>query len=149
MWRSKRNVKITYTLLPPSSQTIPAEQTDRLDDVVSYQALDSPKVSTVHGVDKMSGGSHDAWDWRGKGWLVIAGSHWEVLGWGHEDGGNAWCVTYFAKTLFTPAGIDFYSRGREGLREETVEAIKEGLAGIEEVKELAGSVFEVKVDDGN
>lgn len=147
MWKSKRNVKITYTLLPPSSQTIPAEQTDRLDDVVSYQPLDSPKVSTVHGVDKMSG-SHDVWDWRGRGWLVIAGSHWEVLGWGEEVGGNAWCVTYFAKTLFTPAGIDFYSRGREGLGEETIKAIKEGLAGIEEVRDLAGSVFEVKVDDG-
>jgi len=113
---------------------------------VSYQPLDSDKTSTVHGVDKMSGSTHDAWDWRGKGWLIIAGSHWEVLGWGEEEGGNAWVVTYFAKTLFTPAGIDFYSRDAKGLSQRTVSDIKEGLAGIKEVETLAGEVFEVKVD---
>jgi hypothetical protein len=36
IWKSKRNVKITYTALATSTPGVAAEQTDRLDDVVSY-----------------------------------------------------------------------------------------------------------------
>jgi hypothetical protein len=84
--------------------------------------------------------------------LVIASGHWEVLGWGEEDGpageGGQWVVTYFAKTLFTPAGIDIYSRRKEGLRESTLEAVKEALGRVdaEVVRGFVGSVFEVKSD---
>lgn len=88
-----------------------------------------------------------AYNWRGKGWLVIASSKWEILGYGQEEGtGNSWVVTYFAKTLFTPAGVDFYSR--EGaLTAQTVESIKAGLAGLGgDVAKLAGELFEVKMD---
>lgn len=152
MWKSKRNVRITYTLLEPSSPSIPAEQTDRLDDVVTYQGLNSDSVSTVHGVDKASGGAGvtDVWDWRGKGWLMIASSHWEVLGWGQGNTAQdeAWVVTYFAKTLFTPAGIDIYSRRAEGLKQETVGQIKKSLSEIDsaEFRTLADGLFEVPVD---
>jgi len=153
MWKSKRNVSITYTPLPASDPSISADQgTDRLDDLVSYQSLDSDKVQTVRGVDKASGGSRDAWDWRGKGWLMIASSHWEILGWGEEviaaegDARNAWVVTYFAKTLFTPAGIDLYSRSQRGLQPDTVEKIKDALAEIEGLSSLASEVFAVKTD---
>lgn len=151
MWKSKRNVKITYTPLPASTPGTPVEETDRLDDVVSYQGLDSDKVHTVHGVDKASGGSGvtDTWDWRGKGWLMIASSHWEVLGW--ADNGaeqDSWVVTYFAKTLFTPAGIDIYSRRKEGLSESTVEDIKTALSRVDNqnVRDLSGELFDVKTD---
>lgn len=148
MWKSKRNVRITYTRLEPSSPSIAAENTDRLDDVVIYQGLDSEKEHTIHGVDKASGGAGttDTWDWRGKGLLMIASSHWEVLGWGEEEGdGNGWVVTYFAKTLFTPAGVDVYSRRREGLKEETMQDIRAALANIEgaEFQALADGLFEV------
>ena len=97
------------------------------------------------------------WNWRGKGWLMIAASHWEVLGWGGgaAAGGEEsakikkgeWAVTYFAKTLFTPAGIDVYSRDEGGLGEEMVEHIKEALAKSEDdaVKKLADTLFEVKI----
>ena len=152
MWKSKRNVQITYTLLEPSSAGVALEQTDRLDDVVTYQGLDSDKVHTVHGVDKASGGSGvtDTWDWRGKGWLMIASSHWEVLGWADDKGADhdSWVVTYFAKTLFTPAGIDVYSRRKEGLSEQTVQDIKTALGRVdsEEVRKLQSDLFEVKVD---
>lgn len=86
MWKSKRNVQITYTALPPSTPDATPDQTDRLDDVVSYQGLDSDKLHTVHGVDKASGGVGvtDVWDWRGKGWLMIASSHWEGSGLGRQ-----------------------------------------------------------------
>ena len=152
MWKSKRNVQITYTALPPSTPDATPDQTDRLDDVVSYQGLDSDKLHTVHGVDKASGGVGvtDVWDWRGKGWLMIASSHWEVLGWADKgQSQDSWVVTYFAKTLFTPAGIDFYSRRKEGLSERTVQDIKAALSRVdsEDVRRLSSEVFEVKTDN--
>ncbi|KAK5112995.1 hypothetical protein LTR85_011017 [Meristemomyces frigidus] len=152
MWKSKRNVRIQYKPLEPSSPSIVKENTDRLDDLVSYQSLDGDKVHTINGVDKCSssGGARGEWDWRGKGMLKVASSHWEVLGWGEEEGtGNKWVVTEFAKTLFTPAGIDVYSRDRSGVQPETLQKMKEALAEVEDedVKKLAGQLFEVTVDD--
>lgn len=82
---------------------------------------------------------------------MIASSHWEVLGWGEEAAtGNKWVVTMFAKTLFTPAGIDVYSKDRSGLQLETLEGIKKALEGIEDadLKKLSPQIFEVKVDEG-
>lgn len=115
----------------------------------------------MHGVDKSfdvpntasatnaegEGVASLGYNWRGKGWLVIATSKWEILGYGDEDGtGNSWVVTYFAKTLFTPAGVDFYSR-KGSLTPQTIESIKAGLAGLGgEVAKLAGEVFEVQMD---
>ena len=87
------------------------------------------------------------YNWRGKGWLVIATSKWEILGYGDEEGtDNSWVVTYFAKTLFTPAGVDFYSR-KGNLTSQTIESIKAGLAELSgDVAKLAGEVFEVQMD---
>ncbi|KAJ4309727.1 hypothetical protein N0V94_008797 [Neodidymelliopsis sp. IMI 364377] len=168
MWRNSRNVRITYTPLPTSS-TPGGRGPTHLDDEVSYQSLDKTKsnISTVRGVDKpfatgaasenegQVGGEGEGeeraslgYDWRGKGWLMIASSRWEILGYGEEAGseGNSWVVTYFAKTLFTPAGVDFYSRKGQ-LRPETVEGIKSGPAELGgDVAKLAGEVFEVAWD---
>ena len=68
-----------------------------------------------------------------------------MLGWGDLEGGEQWAVTYFAKTLFTPAGIDIYSRNKWGLSKDFVEEIKRALGGLEDedVRKLAGKVFEV------
>lgn len=151
MWKSKRNVRIQYTPLDPSSPEIAKENTDRVDDLVTYQGLSGDKVSSVKGVDKAaSGDSRGEWNWRGKGWLMIASSHWEVLGWGEEEStGNKWVVTMFAKTLFTPAGIDIYSKARGGLKTEIVEDIKAALTQVDDsdVKKMAGDLFEIKSDE--
>jgi len=155
MWKDKRNVRIQYTLLPPSSPEIAQEDTDRVDDLVTYQSLSGEKVSTLHGIDKLASTcagteSRDAWDWRGKGLLKVAGSHWEVLGWGEEVAtGNKWVVTEFAKTLFTPAGVDFYSQRAEGVTEETLQGIKAALAEVEDedLRKMAGQLFEITRDD--
>lgn len=76
---------------------------------------------------------------------MIASSHWEVLGFGHTDDGNQWVVTYFAKTLFTPAGIDIYSRNKEGLAQATIDDILKALKDFEvsDITALAESVFSV------
>jgi hypothetical protein len=154
MWKNNRNVRITYAPIPNTSPT-------QVDDTVTYQALNSTSLKTIHGVDKpfdvpnttAATGDDDAaasmaYHWRGKGWLMIASSKWEILGYGNEEGmpANAWVVTYFAKTLFTPAGVDFYSR-KGSLTPQTVEAIKAALAGLGgDVARLAGEVFEVRMD---
>lgn len=85
--------------------------------------------------------------------MAIASSHWAVLAWGDGEGGNGeqWAVTYFMKTLFTPAGIDIYSRMREGVSKGTMERIKGALKEVPDatVRKLAEELFEVKRDDGN
>lgn len=73
-----------------------------------------------------------------------------MLGWGEEETtGNKWVVTCFAKTLFTPAGVDLYSRDNTGLHLETVVAIKKALTEVEDedIRKMAGDLFEVKIDD--
>jgi hypothetical protein len=142
IWKKARNVSITYTPL--------ASSPEKLDDLVTYQSLTGDKLKTVSGTDTPAGSV--AWNWRGNGWLIIVSSHWEVLGWGEEEGGEGeggqWVVTYFAKTLFTPAGIDIYSRRKEGLKEGTLQAVKQALGKVdaEVVRGLVGSIFEVKSD---
>lgn len=82
---------------------------------------------------------------------MIASSYWQFLGYGgggEEDEGEGWAVTYFQKTLFTPAGIDIYSRRKEGLGAEMLQGIKVALGEneSEEIRELAKVLFEVKRD---
>ncbi|KAF2101667.1 hypothetical protein NA57DRAFT_73107 [Rhizodiscina lignyota] len=151
MWKSKCNVRITYTKLPPAGD----DSHPRVDDLVEYQSPGNPKTKSVNGIsrsDPKAGLSPGwAWHWRGKGLLKIASSNWEVLGYGEvNDGGepNSFIVTYFTKTLFTPAGIDVYSRNKK-LSESTLASIKGALEGFEDpaLKKLSGEIFEVPTED--
>ncbi|KAL9618683.1 MAG: hypothetical protein Q9160_006650 [Pyrenula sp. 1 TL-2023] len=176
MWKSKSNVRITYTPLSPSPNQTPSSSPPKLDDLVQYTSGNpsptSPntkaKEKTVHGTSTPTPGKPGQYDWRGKGWLVIAGSHWEVLGWGTtatEAGEVDWAVTYFAKTLFTPAGVDVYQRraakaegGEEGqgggkgglLGEREIQGLREAMrrlgeeGGDAEVGRLEKLLFEVR-----
>ncbi|KAI9889569.1 MAG: hypothetical protein M1814_005172 [Vezdaea aestivalis] len=134
----------------------------RLDDLVRYQRLDSDRVKRIRGVDTPVLGGEDeqaagSWDWRGRGMLAVASARWEVLGYGldeiddnraKEDTPNQFMVTFFAPTVFTPAGMDFYSRSPKGLSPAIVAHIKELLDQLptEELQKLAASLFEVKLD---
>ena len=160
MWKSKRNVAITYN---PEAGT---NKSTKLEDVVSYQTLSSDKIKTVVGIDTISpDGDTGAWDWRGKGWLMIASSHWEILGWGNVDlsqdsgearetetaeGGEAirWALTYFSKTTFTPAGIDIYCQKKHGINEVLLAEITKTLTAMQDptLSKLAGELFQVKHD---
>lgn len=137
MWKSNRNVRITYTPLPDAPE--------KLDDLVEYQSLPEGSPSkSVHGIDKPNRTFPGSYDWRGKGWLKIASSHWEVLGYGEEEGG--WAVTYFAKTLFTPAGVDVYSREKGGVSEVLLQRIQDEMKKIEDgkLREMLDSMFAIK-----
>lgn len=138
MWKSKRNVRITYTPLSDSPE--------KLDDLVQYQSLTGDKLKSVNGIDTPNKRFPGSYDWRGKGWLKIASSHWEVLGYGAEEGG--WAVTYFAKTVFTPAGIDVYSRQKTGFSEELLQKVKSEMQKVEDAdfKKLEESLFAIKHD---
>ncbi|KAK3490360.1 uncharacterized protein B0T23DRAFT_396539 [Neurospora hispaniola] len=160
MWRSARNVRITYRPLTPTKDGRP-----RIDDLVEYESLSgSGGVKTVAGVDT---GNWDnikedmtSWDWRGSGWLFFVSSHWEVLGWGerkNEETGEVeerWAVTWFASTLFTKEGVDIYSDRPEGGTKELVEEVlgvlgevlEEGGEGTRGLKEMVErDMREVKI----
>ncbi|KAG5997312.1 hypothetical protein E4U43_002672 [Claviceps pusilla] len=132
MWRSARNVRITYKPLPSSSK---GDGKLRIDDLVEYEPTDkSGSVwKCVEGVDTQA--VEGGWNWRGKGWLFFVSSHWEVLGWGEnttvEGKTERWAVTWFAPTVFTKEGVDVYSDCAEGLSEELYRRIEEALRKLE------------------
>ncbi|KAJ7727825.1 hypothetical protein DFH07DRAFT_851517 [Mycena maculata] len=137
LWKNKKNVAITYS-------TIPGAPATTFDDLVTYEmrfAKQGSTPSTVKGVDKLEVGAAGRWKWRGKGLLMIATSRWQLLGF-HVSPPNLnaqsdepeWVVTYFASTLFTPAGLDIYSRTKDGLSDGFIETM------IEELGSLGGDV---------
>ena len=155
IWKDKRNVRITYDIQKPDR---PGGK-ERLDDVVEYQDMSSDKVKSVRGRN-IQVKDHDstAWDWRGKGIIKLASSHWDILGWGVDPlvtglgvspNEHKWMVTYFVKTVFTPAAIDFYSQDPAGLSIELVEQIKDGLTRSQEpdVARLANEVYKCQRDN--
>lgn len=135
MWKTNRNVTITYTSLENNAEV--------LDDLVEYQPLTSDKRKRVEGVDTPAADTVASYSWRGKGWLKIASSHWQILGYGDEEGG--WMVTYFQKTLFTPAGIDIYARRHGGLSQDLLHRIKDEIRKTNDPKvaRLAALIFPI------
>lgn len=71
-----------------------------------------------------------------------------LAGLGLWRGGRGWAVTYFAKTLFTPAGVDIYARKKEGLSAELLGKIRAEMGAVEsvDVKKLAELIFEIRHD---
>ncbi|KAI9780789.1 MAG: hypothetical protein M1816_002661 [Peltula sp. TS41687] len=164
IWRTKRNVRITYTMLTPSTTTNNNKRrrgnnnnttTPQLLDVVTFQTPHSEKVGTLRGIDTSDSTTQGRWNWRGKGWLRVASSRWEVLGHGEyldvvdgEERVNRWVVTYFGPSLFSPAGMDLYSWDPAGLKGELVWDIKQALdrVGDGRVRKLTKKLFRVEQD---
>lgn len=78
---------------------------------------------------------------------MIATSQWQLLGFNVAPASSPalaspeWVVTYFASTLFTPAGLDIYARGAHTLSDEFVAQL---VAGIEQL----GGEMAALVKDG-
>ena len=110
------------------------------------------KRTQIVGVDKLvapEGKPSVRFKWRGRGWLVVASSRWQLLGYGNGsaegDDDPAWAVTFFEQTLFTPAGIDIYARTSDGLPTALVEQITSGLTSLGgQVGVLAGQIFAIE-----
>ncbi|OTA92597.1 hypothetical protein M434DRAFT_396365 [Hypoxylon sp. CO27-5] len=140
MWRSARNVRITYKPYKPESGKPVAN-----DNLVEYEKKNGKGgVKRVEGIERPDAKIPGAWTWRGKGLLAIASSHWEILGWGERpllgdvgdgnmgEGVERWVVTWFAPTLFTQEGVDIYSDRKEGLSKETVDGIIKALKELKD-----------------
>lgn len=145
--QTRKDVTITYSN-PSSGSPI------HFDDIVQYRpnsSSPSSNPSRIVGIDTLSipasGNSASnttstRFKWRGKGWLMIASSRWQVLGCSLSLTSNPptnsldipWALTYFEKTLFTPAGLDIYARTAEGLPQTLVDEI------ISKTKELGGDI---------
>ena len=126
-----------------------------MDDLVEYQkegVETSSSRSTVRGNDKrdvepLRDGSAGRtvgtrWKWRGRGWLMIASSRWQLLGF-DLDAGIA--VSYFKSTLFTPAGLDVIVRDPAKVTPELRSSILEAVRGVDdpEIAKLAPQLFDV------
>ena len=119
-----------------------------MDDLITYQSVSSAKLQTVHGTDTPSKADPWAWTWRGNGLLRVASSHWEILGHGeHEDCGQ-WIVIYAQKSIFSPAGINVYTRGKHNLPEAVLKSIKAALEdfGQDSLRALVESMYSVHQD---
>ncbi|KAK0626363.1 hypothetical protein B0T14DRAFT_101262 [Immersiella caudata] len=134
MWRSAQNVRITYKPLDPLSSNPPRE---RIDDKVEYESLGGKGgVKSVSGIDTAeTAGDGSVWTWRGKRWLALLSSHWELLGWGERTAADGtterWMVSWFAATAFTKEGLDVLSDRKEGPSEGLAEEVLGVLGGLE------------------
>ncbi|KAF3909661.1 hypothetical protein AA313_de0207744 [Arthrobotrys entomopaga] len=159
MWKSAKNITITYTPIP---------STNDMDDMIHYNPRSSPSpaesstaqppvVKSIHGVDyPLTANPTDlSYKWRGKGWLMIASSRWQVVGYGGRDvrevdgvlEGVQWVLTFFEKSLFTPAGVDIMTVEKGGVDEETRRVIDDGLKGCGGIlEELQAQMFEIPRD---
>ena len=135
MWRKAKNVRITYKIILPTTPNGPTLLDDEVTSVPTQRSL-MPQPKSVKGIDTPAGDG--AWNWRGKGLLRIASSHWEVLGWGEKES-EKWVVTWFAPSMFTPAGLDIYSSRKEGLSKGLYKEVLTALEGLE-AKELSDLV---------
>lgn len=116
-------MSITYT---PLSDPGSPQGSVKFDDLVEYypsSAKPGSKPSTIAGTDHALAAGR--FKWRGNGLLFIASSKWQVLGCNTSDAGGShpWAVTFFEKTLFTPAGLDIYARSAGGLPEPLLKEI--------------------------
>ncbi|OCH93106.1 hypothetical protein OBBRIDRAFT_790577 [Obba rivulosa] len=149
LWKTKKDVSITYTPRLRSS----TQQPPQFDDVVRYRSTSDHSTSELHrvvGVDTLllppgpQGAHSPRFKWRGKGWLIIASSRWQILGLGGGGSSPGWALTYFEKTLFTPAGLDIYARSPEGLPANLVHDIIDKTRALGgDVGKLAEEFFEV------
>jgi hypothetical protein len=145
MWRKAKNVRITYKKISPVTPSCPILLDDEITSVPTAKTW-MPQPKSIKGIDTPDG--EGGWNWRGKGMLKMATSHWEVLGWG-ERRDERWVVTWFAPSLFTPAGLDIYCSKKEGISGQLYKDISEALTNLE-VKEMADLVEaemqEVKIE---
>ncbi|EIM81083.1 uncharacterized protein STEHIDRAFT_86348 [Stereum hirsutum FP-91666 SS1] len=150
LWKNKKDVTISYT----EPTYTPSGSPQSFNDIVEYRSLSSPPSkprTVINGVDTLDLASPESaptrFKWRGKGWLMIASSKWQLLGYNPPgEDGEEWAVTFFEKTLFTPPGLDVYARTEKGLPEDLIKGIVESLKGLgnEEITKLADTFFEVQ-----
>lgn len=136
VWKDKRNVVLTYSVLSHASD----DTRPRLDDLITYQTLDSQKSQTMRGTDTPSPSNPGGWTWRGTGLLKLVTSQWEILGHSQNpaaENEGGWMVVFAQKSLFTPAVVNICTRNKTGMGNEQLQAVKAFLWGFGK-EELGG-----------
>ncbi|GAA5957807.1 hypothetical protein JCM21900_004558 [Sporobolomyces salmonicolor] len=145
LWKGKANVTISY-------DPIAGEPATTFEDTVRFTYAGKKRQWQVRGIDRLEEdieGNGARWKWRGKGFLRISTSHWQLLGYSLSSPSSSqpsslpssrpstsstsspeWAITYFSSTLFTPAGLDIYSRGPKALSDEFIDGLVEKLEAL-------------------
>ncbi|EJF65138.1 hypothetical protein DICSQDRAFT_152415 [Dichomitus squalens LYAD-421 SS1] len=143
-----RVVGIDTLISSPDTNAPPASSAARSGPLGGSDAPSTGSAPADAAVATSNKSAQTRYKWRGKGWLVIASSRWQLLGCSADpspENAAAWAVTYFEKTLFTPAGLDIYSRTAAGLPADVVAEIVEKAKGLGgDVAKLAEGFFEVE-----
>ncbi|KAK0526731.1 hypothetical protein OC834_004094 [Tilletia horrida] len=167
LWKKRSNVVITYHKtergLPAlGEEQVPGKSTLQFEDEINWyedgkEAAGKAKVTKLRqegkknwlrGLNKLDAKATNGatFHWTGLGWLRLLSAHWQVIG-ASPHFGNAsapadepiWLVTYFSKSLFTPAGVDIYVRNPSKLSDETYGAI---VAALEKLEAKEGATEE-------
>ncbi|MBW0593369.1 hypothetical protein O181_133084, partial [Austropuccinia psidii MF-1] len=121
----------------------------------------SSERKQIRGIDYPNEEEHDdkvKWKWRGNGILRFLTSNWQLLGYNLRDSNDLnqqenefepdWVITYFSKTLFTPAGVDIYAKSKRSLSLEfkmiLIEAIRN--CPTKSISDLADLMFDIPHD---
>lgn len=94
MWLSGKRTSPTFTY---------TRRGDVLEDDVSFHS--GAKTKHIRGIDTPT--DPTSFQWRGNALLKVLTSQWQVT---HLADDRSWAVIEFAKTLFTPAGVDVITR---------------------------------------
>ncbi|KAG8954663.1 histidinolphosphatase [Tulasnella sp. 424] len=162
LWKNRKNVTITYQPKEGGGAA-----SDFLDIIEFNNVKSDPKKppTKIVGADKnenptaletddsqSSEENAAKFKWRGKGPLAISSSKWQILGYFlAEDPARRdedWVVTYFGKTLFTPAGLDIYVRSPKVFSREKVQRLIKACQRNEDetVRKVAADFFEIPRD---
>lgn len=127
MWKTRINPTITYTLLPDGS----------LLDTVQFGPTDQSTL--ILGIDRPDPQVPGGFIWRGLAPITrLTTSRWHFVALNVQEG---WAVTCFSPTLFTPLGLDVYSRTPK-MASQTLQAILQKVAAHPTCGLLIEQVFQ-------
>jgi hypothetical protein len=132
MWRKAgiNNVTFNYSIAEKDGVK------GLLDDV-KYLRYDDHR--SLKGYDKPKENDQAAFNWRGKGLLMIASSEWRV-DWLNQNKNCA--VISFSKSLFSPAGVDIICRSKYPPATDILAAM-EYINSHSDLREKAANLFKV------
>ncbi|KAG0146684.1 hypothetical protein CROQUDRAFT_106965 [Cronartium quercuum f. sp. fusiforme G11] len=157
MWKGKKNITITYSPIEGQPKEVFSDLIEYHSDLSASPSSPRKQIRGIDRPDWPESSSQDQvrWKWRGKGLLKIASSRWQPMGFHFDSASEAhysdepdWVITYFEKTLFTPAGIDIYAQTSAGIAEDLkqrlIKAVRQSV--FPSISKLADQLFDTPHD---
>jgi len=120
---------------------------DTLNDLTSFQFLNTTKVWALYGIDSRmvidNTTLRDSYDYKPSGAFAFAFNSWEVIAWGYDCEGVPYAVVYETPAFQTPAAFDIISRSDKGPTKNTIDMIHRAVADLRN-NELSGMLAQVK-----